>query len=291
MPPIVRLFLVCLLAFALPDGPGPARAADVQMTAAEAKRKINLAGRQRMLSQRISLLLCMSERGIAPHANRAAAAKAINLFGATLAGLRHGDPDLGLPREYQPEVLASLDAVDAAWAEFSDVVGAMLAGGGEGLPALQTPNLVLLTRMNDSVGVMERSYGEGLVHPDLARVINLAGRQRMLIQRAAKSSCLAASGIAAAEERAETEATIALFEASHQQLVSGDPANGVIEPPDELIWDQLSVVEGLWQEARPLIDAMAGGAGISSKEEARLLTLTTQALNAMNDAVWMYENF
>ena len=40
--------------------------------------------------------------------------------------------------------------------------------------------------MNKAVGFMDKAYGAGLIHPDLAHAINVAGRQRMLSQKALK---------------------------------------------------------------------------------------------------------
>ena len=50
-------------------------------------------------------------------------------------------------------------------------------------------NLPVLNQMHKTVGVIEKVYGSsGTVHPALALALNVSGRQRMLSQKAARSS-------------------------------------------------------------------------------------------------------
>ena len=80
-------------AVALP--PAPPAQAETLIGAEAAKRKINLAGRQRMLSQRMAMLACMADSDVQTENALARADAAHDLFDRTLQGLRFGDEELG----------------------------------------------------------------------------------------------------------------------------------------------------------------------------------------------------
>ncbi|MBB1487436.1 methyl-accepting chemotaxis protein [Oceanospirillum sediminis] len=77
------------------------------------------------------------------------------------------------------------------------------------------------------------------------QTINIAGRQRMLSQRIAKEAFLVAAEI---EQKAALQKTITLFERSHQDIVKGNPAEGMNPISDNAILTQMDKVYDLWQE-------------------------------------------
>ena len=94
---------------------------------------------------------------------------------------------------------------------------------------------------------------------DLARLINVAGRQRMLTQRAAKEYCLIAAGIDVAGNRAALAKTVALFDRSLEGLIAGDAELGLIAAPDETLLYQLDYVRDLWGPLRSQFTRVIGG--------------------------------
>ncbi|MGF1445366.1 MAG: type IV pili methyl-accepting chemotaxis transducer N-terminal domain-containing protein, partial [Pikeienuella sp.] len=97
-----RSFLGCAAAAGALLAGAPAQAAP---TAAEARRAINLAGRQRMLSQRMARATFYTRLGVEPSRHLEMLTAASALFDTTLAGLRDGSEDLGLATEESPRVL------------------------------------------------------------------------------------------------------------------------------------------------------------------------------------------
>ena len=87
----------------------PAHAQSV--IAIEAKIRINIAGRERMLIQRAVKSACFSSLGIERTAYRAEMVETEKLFEQSLLALRNGDPALGLSQETTPEILAELEVV------------------------------------------------------------------------------------------------------------------------------------------------------------------------------------
>ncbi len=136
---------------------------------------INIAGRQRMLSQRMSKEALQYAHG--GYTNPAVAdSLAANraLFDRSLHGLRDGDAELGLPATTAPAVVAQLDAVRELWTPFAaaiDVLRATDATSTDRDAALQTllaGNVDLLKASNAAVALFETQ-----ANAKLARVTTL----------------------------------------------------------------------------------------------------------------------
>ena len=115
-----------------------------------------------------------------------------------------------------------------------------------------------------------------------ANAINIAGRQRMLSQRVAKEVIMAAQAV---ENRATVQETIDLFEASHRQLLEGDPEAGIVAIENQAIREQLEKVGRLWDSYREGIHAY-----LESPDKQGLTFLHTQSpqvLKEMHKAVNM----
>jgi methyl-accepting chemotaxis protein len=83
-----------------------------------------------------------------------------------------------------------------------------------------------------------------------AETVNVAGRQRMLIQRLAKEAMLTGQG-AIVESRLNT--TIELFEQSHRDLLQGNDAKGIQAPETPEVRQGLEAVQSEWREYKSLI--------------------------------------
>ncbi|NJN05478.1 MAG: hypothetical protein HC814_02515 [Rhodobacteraceae bacterium] len=99
--------LACLVV--APFLPRPAQASDITLEMDSANR-INYAGRQRMLTQQIARNACFVMAGIDPDRYEGKTETAALQFETSLAGLRHGDANLGLLPENDQGVLESLAA-------------------------------------------------------------------------------------------------------------------------------------------------------------------------------------
>lgn len=289
---IATLSALCLLVpgLALLSPRGAAQAAPL-IGAEAATRKINLAGRQRMLSQRMAMLACMADSDVQTESALDRAQAAHDLFDRTLRGLRFGDEEQGLPVETVPEVLDSLAVVDDLWAPYGKAVERYVSQGHSAtLRAIHARNPPVLVNMNAAVGVMERLYGEGLIAPDLATALNVAGRQRMLLMKALKEACMVGRGIAPEEDRKALLSTVALFSSSLYKLRSGNAWDGIIPPPTFEVDMQLELVQAVWDWMDPRLRAIAEGEPVDKGVLSELLYHGEVALREMNEAVFLYEN-
>ncbi|MEL6118918.1 MAG: type IV pili methyl-accepting chemotaxis transducer N-terminal domain-containing protein [Pseudomonadota bacterium] len=286
------LLIVAALAVPLPAVFGPLHASDVPVTL-DGKRKINLSGRQRMLSQRMAKAACFASLGVQTDAHLQQVRDAHALFDRTLAGLRSGDSEQGMKPEKAPRILEELSGVETLWTPY----GALVAGAstsGEAaqaaLPQIAELNVSVLLQMNRTVGEFQRHYaGTGEIHPVVALALNVSGRQRMLSQKASKEFCLILAGRDVAANRAALAETVALFESALLGLREGDDAMGLPPAPTEEIQIQLQTVSDLWAPLKTIFDAMSAGATPNAREIEQVARDNNPLLEAMNDAVWMYD--
>ena len=87
----------------------------------EAKLRVNLAGRQRMLSQRMVKSACFITMGVDVDGQKDVLKSSIETFEKTAKALQIGDESLGLGLENNPAILVGLAKVDEDWTQFAPV--------------------------------------------------------------------------------------------------------------------------------------------------------------------------
>lgn len=277
---------VCAMGFA----PTYTAAATVE-AAEDGKRKINISGRQRMLSQRMAKAVCFASIGIDHGAHIDMARKAHGEFDKALKGLRFGDSDLQINQETGPNVLAELDGVDTLWVDYGAAVLSAVSSGevsGATLESVSSLSVPTLVQMNRAVGEFEKRYGASDIHPTLALAINVSGRQRMLSQKASKEFCLKIAGNDAQGNLESLRGTVELFESSLMALMDGNEDIGLPEAPTDEIYDQLELVQGLWEPVAKIFKAALDGTAPSDAEIAFVAEQNNVILVEMNRAVGMY---
>ena len=276
---IVRLLSLLLLGLAFVFS---VQAATKQETAVV----INLAGKQRMLTQKMSKEALLIAKGIDVDANKAELQKTADLFDTTLKGLVQGDTELGLPKTEDAEILIQLEKVSGLWGNFKPSIDAVLAGDTSKavLYKIAKENLPLLKNMNAAVQMYTKAGGSTLDQA-MATTINLAGKQRMLTQKMTKELLLVANNISADASKDSLVKTVALFNRTLKGLLNGDEGLGLPGTNDAAIREQLSVVQKLWSEYKPVLDA----ADTSDAGLAKAAELNLPLLKNMNQAVKMYE--
>lgn len=120
---------------------------------------INIAGRQRMLSQKISKEAMAIHAGLAVEENRAALKETHELFESSLQDLIQGNAKLNLPATKNPSILTQMNRVKGMWQGFSAQIKVVLnpTSTDEQISAaaekVLSTNLPLLKEMNKAVGM------------------------------------------------------------------------------------------------------------------------------------------
>ncbi len=272
----------------------PAFAADP--TAAEYGVVLNLSGKQRMLTQKMSKEIVLIAMGHETAANVKNLQATANLFDKTLKGLRNGSAELKLVSTSNSRILRQLDKVDAIWAEFQPVVQTIIDQGsasGDQVAVVAEKNLPLLKQMNKCVKLYEKDASKAGMSsdPGLAVTINLSGKQRMLTQKMSKEFFLIAYGHNPADNKLNLQETYTLFDRTLKGLLDGDPSLDLPGTTDTTIRAQLTTVQGMWTKFQP---SMAFGAdpatsSISADKVSLVAGGNVPLLENMNKAVKMYE--
>ena len=259
---------------------------------------VNIAGRQRMLSQRAAKEALLFAAAPTPE-HRADLEETAQLFTTSLRALRIGGATpLGLDGGAQVELRGASDdelatllgQVDAQWRTMSSSIDGLLEAAKARDVAMKTlleKNPRLLENMDAAVRYLAAESTPS------ASMVNIAGRQRMLSQRTALQALLV--DVRPTENlRADLEQSIRLFEKSHQSLRSGGPAPSRLDGSRPIrlpgtkvsrITAKLDEVEDDWRaQAGALqtiaLDDTAYRAAVAGIKDANPKVLTT-----MNDAV------
>ncbi len=122
---------------------------------------INIAGRQRMLTQKISKESLSIAAGINIKANITALQKTYQLFDSSHNGLISGNQQLNLPPTTDSAAKQQMTHVDGLWKSFSGHVRTIIdkprdsAEFHNSITTLQATNVTLLKEMNNAVGLYE----------------------------------------------------------------------------------------------------------------------------------------
>jgi len=252
---------------------------EVTQTKQQSGTVINLAGKQRMLTQKMSKEALFIAKGIDVDANKVSLTKTTELFDKTLKGLVAGDKDLNLPKTENKDILAQLTKVTELWTPFKANIDKVIAGKSDKstLEAISKENLPLLKNMNKAVGMYAEASGSKL-DPKMAKTINLAGKQRMLTQKMTKELLLVANGIDVEANKENAKKTGELFETTLKGLTD--------KCKNADIKKQLEGVARLWADYKVIIEKVADTNDASLKKAK---ALNMPLLKEMNKAVKMFE--
>ena len=154
---------------------------------------INKAGRQRMLSQRASKAYLALVQKVEPRSAQQVLDRSVALFERQLGELKAFAPT--------PVLRATYDGLDGAWRAFRTELGTELADAAPGRDAaarVVALDAAVLALAHQGTAQYEAASGK-----PVGRLVNIAGRQRMLSQRMAKCYLAAAMQIDPAGSTAE----------------------------------------------------------------------------------------
>jgi hypothetical protein len=238
---------------------------------------INLSGKQRMLTQKMSKEALLIIKGIAIEENRKNLKETIALFDKTLYGLRDGDKDLQLPKTEEKEILNAINKEIQLWSIFKVFLDNIVNNKADKdtLKAVEIANMPLLKLMNDIVLLYEKKYASD-ISPNSAKTINLAGRERMLIQKMTKELLLIANNIKSDSYIKSLKSDGKLFQNKLLELIEERE-----HIKEERLRKRVNNIQELWEDYKRLIASTeVSSAGIKKFHEDKqpLIKEMTQEL-------------
>lgn len=255
---------------------------------------INLSGKQRMLTQKMSKEVMLVALKIETEKNVANLEKTATLYDKTLKGFRYGDSDLGIKKTDSRRVLRQIGIVEKAWESFYPAIRQIVERKGvtrEEVDFIASNNLPLLGKSNKLVRQYERlAARSGLGGSSSAVEINLAGKQRMLTQKMSKEYLLLAFGHQPEANRLNLYETTFLFDQTLKGLVEGDSILALPGTQSPRIRTQLKKVSGQWQDIKGVfVDGAVNIESINNDRLSKVASLNLPLLVEMNKAVKLFE--
>lgn len=258
--------------------------------------ELDMAGRQRLLTQRVISAACLLSLGVDPSAQELALIEAHDVFGATLDQLEQGNPAIQLPPSTEPVVRSAIAQSRLAWAPVATAIEAILAGdaGGERLSHIAAAEPALLVASQNLVTALDSTGARDPARAAEARALDLAARQRALSQAALKEACLiTAAGVThldPAPHVAALNTRVAMFEDTAGTLRAGDEDLGIAPPPGGDAETALDTVQETWQDIRGLLNPALEGQPMDLDALEDLARDYEVLLPQLEDVVWFYVN-
>lgn len=204
---------------------GLACAALAQAQITDVNAAINKAGRERMLSQRMAKAYFQLGMQVDVDRSRKVLDASVALFDRQLVELKNFAPS--------PEIKDTYLKLEKSWLAYKDVLLGAVPSPSNGAKVLQLSEEVLALAHQGTVQL------EKLSGTTTGRLVNIAGRQRMLSQRLAKFYQASAWGVGGSNATAEIDKAKKDFVAAHQELSSSAANTAPIK-------DGLALVNQQW---------------------------------------------
>lgn len=227
---------------------------------------INKAGRQRMLTQRMSKAWLALVHGVDKTTAQPVLDKSMALFDRQLVELKAFAPNA--------DIKATYSQMESAWSEFK---GALVGKAPEraGASALLALDAKVLALAQQGTNQYDAAQGK-----PLGKLVNIAGRQRMLSQRMAKLYLAAllpvdASGAAQEIANARTE-----FLSAMTVLKNAPEATARIK-------DELQLAESQWVFFDAALQKMQSGAN-ATRSIVEVFSASENLLSVMDNVTGLY---
>ncbi|MBI5368492.1 MAG: type IV pili methyl-accepting chemotaxis transducer N-terminal domain-containing protein [Planctomycetes bacterium] len=282
-----RAWETCGLVIVLAALLAPALAAAEDPPGSGAALALNLAARQRMLTQKATKEVLLLALEIDRAGNGARLAGTRDLFEATHRRLREGDAGMGGVPKASAGVATELAKVWQAWQQLRALIEQAL-GGEVDLAGVRRESAEILQPLDALVAVTEAEVRKGA--PGVAaRAVNLAGRQRMLSQKMTKEMLLIALRHEVEPARKGLKAAAALFEKTLKGLSAGDPDLGLEPCVDPGVLAKLRAEEAAWTDFQLWVEKGDFMIDYAAKDVEAILAAGDRLLDAADQATTAFQ--
>ncbi len=261
---------------------------------AAAYMRLGLASEMRTETQTMARLACYIGAGFHVEAQRASLQETLAQFEFALQALKDGDAVRGLAGEVNPRILAAMAKLSRSWPVLSARLHAVLNGeelSPSGIAALDLESLALLEKADALSNRIANVNGEALDSLPLimSLSIDMAGRQVMRTEKAAKEACLIGSGVEAAYNRQELETTVTVFSATMDALIDGYPGM-IVRAPSLEIKGLLENAREIWAAPKAALITLYSTGKISDADRMTIGMGLEQVAAKLRDASSLYQD-
>jgi len=207
------------------------------------KEKINQAGKQRMLTQKISKLSLLIEKNIKKKKNIKKLKNAGSIFSKNLKELS----------SEKSQIKKQLDYINSLWKPFYANIQNIIKNKNikKSTEYIIKNNERLLKESNNLVKLYEESDKQ-LNYLDKAKlhIVNLAGRQRMLLEKMGKEKLLTLENKNNYDKKLKSSITD--FEKALRSLRVGDQKEHIPKLTNPKLIKKLNIIEPLWKKIKSL---------------------------------------
>ncbi|MEM7642163.1 MAG: type IV pili methyl-accepting chemotaxis transducer N-terminal domain-containing protein [Pseudomonadota bacterium] len=256
-----------------------------------AGERVDYAGRLRMLSERVTAMICYNFADIGGMDAQTGLTVTAFEIEQILDALEFGDPALDIVgAETNTRVLARINQVRAVWEPMRQSIEATLESGiHSSVSYIYLQSSPFLEATIWLATEIEGVYSDptALLQEDAMR-INIAARQRMLLQRVSKTYCLTRSAIQSEDALAELDAAADLWGLSARALRYGMPEAGVNQTDDPGIIAALDDLLARWEVLSARIEEVRTVGGLNDVEVTQFITAIDTLTVRMNKIVVLY---
>jgi hypothetical protein len=254
------------------------------------KHAINVAGRERMLTQKMTKEALLVTLGIEREKHKKALLKTSRQYDQALHAFLNGSKKLAIAKVNVPSTRAFIERkLLPQWNAFYDNISRILQSDKkepEALAYLISHNETLLQLSDKLVQKLKSDAGkQNFMEAAREQIVDIAGRQRMLTQKMTKEKLITLAAIQKEKYQKRVQQSIDQFEQTLHDLRYGNPNRMIPKPTDQTLIKQLQQVAEIWQKLKPLYEK-------SHPTKDELTTIISQnnlLLQEMDKAVMLYE--
>ncbi|WP_230374362.1 type IV pili methyl-accepting chemotaxis transducer N-terminal domain-containing protein [Pontivivens ytuae] len=256
--------------------------------------RIDLAGSQRMLSQRALRGACYTAAGLGDPAMSMRLNADIAEFKRRTSLILDGDDGIGLDPERSPIIRSDYeDRVLVPWQTFETSAVYIAARGyaeGTELHDMAERGQSILDDLDMTVSHYEEKYARGnTLGPEESRTLNVYAAQRMLSQRVANQHCLVALEVNSDAARQRLAGSFERFDTALRDMENGNVDERML-PPSRAVEPVLACMRRDVEAIRPAIMSAVSGARPTQPELALLRDASSRLLVQAQGAVTLLQN-
>ncbi len=255
----------------------------------KSKHLINIAGRQRMLTQRISKLAIECAYKLQNN-SCLDMLKDVEIYNKTLRAFKKGNQNMQIDAIKSTKAKKQIKEIDKTWKPFVMNVISFVKSGGNNKSSLEfilNNNIKLLKESNKLVKILQKEEFKNLTEVEkmILHIVNIAGKERMLSQKMTKEY-LEYHFLNKKEEKEQMIDSINRFDTILDILLNGNNKLRVPKVTNLKIKKQLILVKNIWIKLKPYYLKEH----IEEKKLKLLLKANPILLSKMNEAVFMIDN-